>query len=159
MPPKAKGDKKIEMEKEEGDEDAAESAAVKGAEMEEFKADIKKDIQDMKYAQDNYKVTMEGKMATIEEKMADQSRDVNRMLRMMETMMGQKPADITASAPPAMPGADYGGTQQNLNTAMQTPVPGAGLGSEGGGKLEEKEASRTVSVSYTHLTLPTTPYV
>ena len=76
---RAKGQKKGKVG--DGDEDAAESAAVKGAEMEEFKADIKKDIQDMKYAQEqdihrmdsaihDYKVAMETKMETIEEKMA-----------------------------------------------------------------------------------------
>ena len=47
---RAKGQKKGKVG--DGDEDAAESATVKGAEMEEFKADIKKDIQDMKYAQE-----------------------------------------------------------------------------------------------------------
>ena len=114
--------------------------------MEEFKAEIKS----MESTIFNWNGETEKKMETLEKKMetikADQDQKLDRILQMLT--MSQKPADITASAPPAMPGADYGGTQQNLSTAMQTPVPGAGLGSggsEGGGKLEEKEASRTVS--------------
>ena len=63
--------------------------------MEEFKADIKKDIQDMKYAQErdiqqmdsaihNYKVAMEGEMETIKGNMKTIEGNMNEMLQMMK---------------------------------------------------------------------------
>ena len=65
---RAKGQKKGKVA--DGDEDAAESAAVKGAEMEEFKAEIK----GMESTIFNWKGETEKKMETIENKIEEQDQ-------------------------------------------------------------------------------------
>ena len=152
MPPKAKGDKKIEMEKEEEENEgggaettmetavnAAVNAAV-AAEMGTVNATINAAIEkQMKDGMDRMlRMTMEIRSSVS----AEMSRELDNRDQRMEQRFGR-----FGGASMRLGGASevgfgetepFGEIQQNLSQALQTPGPGFGSGSVGTGAHEEK---------------------
>ena len=143
MPTKAKGDKKIEMEKEEDDEGG--EAGIE-ATLQMLVASIGKlqeDIQEIKNDQKETKATIVAEKDRVlkmqMETKSSMSAEMNRALDIRDQQMGQRFGRLGGASEVGVGETEpFGEIQQNLSQALQTPGPGFGSGLVGNGAHEEK---------------------
>jgi hypothetical protein len=164
MPPKAKGDKKIEMEKEEDDEGgeagiratlqvlvaSIDNINQKMARMDQRSdtmhqaiGKIQEDLREVKNDQKETNATivaekdrvLKMQMETQSSLSAKIARDLDNRDQRMEQRFGRLGGASEVGFGETEP---FGEIQQNLSQALQTPGPGFGSGSVGNGAHEEK---------------------